>query len=195
MEPQLDDQQSTEAKDLVVFESFREEKCAECGTGLSRGDFVHLVGRRPLCLACADLDHLVYLPRGDNALTRRARKHSKLSALVLRFSKARKRNERQGVLVEESALEQARTECSADAVQMFPHCPQEEERAIAAHASVRGGGRVGRSALGRALEEGALKAAVVAAIRHTYTDYDRLHGWNAARGCASRSSQPPRSRA
>jgi len=136
-------------------------------------------------------------------LTRRDRKHSRLSALVLRFSKARKRNERQGVLVEESALEQARTECSADAgqrsarreraeayrdkqdqalvmrmaesiQQMFPHCPQEEARAIAAHASVRGSGRVGRSASGRALEEGALKAAVVAAIRHTYTDYDRL---------------------
>jgi len=43
MEPQLDDQQSTEVKDLVVFESFREEKCAECGTGLLRGDFVHIV--------------------------------------------------------------------------------------------------------------------------------------------------------
>jgi hypothetical protein len=27
---------------------------------------------RPLCLSCADLDHLIYLPRGDAALTRRA---------------------------------------------------------------------------------------------------------------------------
>ncbi len=64
-------------------------------------------GERPLCLTCADLDHLVYLPRGDTALTRRARKHSALSAVVVRFSRARKRYERQGVLVEESALEQA----------------------------------------------------------------------------------------
>ena len=31
-----------------------------------------------LCLACADLDHLEYLPRGNVALTRRAAKYSKL---------------------------------------------------------------------------------------------------------------------
>src|SRR5437879_12349318 len=74
-------------------------------------------GERPLCLTFADIDHLIYLPRGDTALTRRARKHSALSAVVVRFSRARKRYERQGVLVEESALEQAEAECSADADQ------------------------------------------------------------------------------
>jgi hypothetical protein len=77
-------------------------------------DFPFMEGERPLCLACADLDHLVYLPRGDTALTRRARKHSALSAVVVRFSRTRKRYERQGVLVEESALEQAGEECSAE---------------------------------------------------------------------------------
>jgi hypothetical protein len=120
-----------------------------------------------------------------------------------RFSRARKRYERQGVLVEESALEQAGAECSADAEQrgvrrkrgeiyrdkqdqvltmrmaesirkMFPGCPPEEARAIAAHTSVRGSGRVGRTASGRALEEEALRAALVAAIRHRHTKYDRL---------------------
>jgi len=58
--------------------------------------------------------------------------------------------------------------------QMFPGCSPEEARAIAAHTSVRGSGRVGRTASGRALEEEALRAAVVAAIRHTHTKYDRL---------------------
>jgi hypothetical protein len=57
-----------------------------------------------LCLAGADLDQLVFLPTGDAALTRRARKHSVLSAVVLKFSKARGRYERQGLLVEEQAL-------------------------------------------------------------------------------------------
>lgn len=119
------------------------------------------------------------------------------------LSRARKRYERQGVLVEESALEQAEAECSADADQrnvrreraeiyrdkqeqvlamrmaesiqrMFPGCPPEEARSIAAHTSVRGSGRVGRTASGRALEEEALRAAVVASIRHRHTKYDRL---------------------
>ena len=56
-------------------------------------------------MACADLDRLVFLPSGDAALTRRARKHSTLSPVVLRFSRARKRHERQGLLVEEDALD------------------------------------------------------------------------------------------
>ena len=186
-----------------MFDILRESNCGDCGKQLLRGDFLFMEGKRPLCLTCADLDHLVSLPRGDTALTRRARKHSALSAVVVRFSRARKRYERQGVLVEESALEQAEAECSADAEQrnvrreraeiyrdkqdqvlamrmaesirqMFPGCPPEEARAIAAHTSVRGSGRVGRTASGRALEEEALRAAVVASIRHRHTKYDRL---------------------
>ena len=203
MTPGSADLQSSKAKDLVVFDILRESKCADCGKELLRRDFLFIEDERPLCLTCADLDHLVYLPRGDTALTRRARKHSALSAVVVRFSRARKRYERQGVLIEESSLEQARSECSADAGQrsvrreqaeiyrdkqdqvlamqmaesirqMFPGCPPEEARAIAAHTSVRGSGRVGRTASGRALEEEALRAAVVAFIRHRHTKYDRL---------------------
>ena len=190
-------------KELLVFDILRESKCAECGHELLVGDFLFMEGARPLCLACADLDHLVYLPSGDTALTRRARKHSALSAVVVRFSRARKRYERQGVLVEEAALERAEAECYADAEersarrkqaailrdkqdqilaarmaesirQMFPGCPAEEAWAIAAHASVRGSGRVGRTAAGRELEKDALMAAVIAAIRHRHTRYDRL---------------------
>ena len=47
-------------------------------------------------------------------------------------------------------------------------------REIAAHAAVRGSGRVGRTAAGRKLDENALKMAVIAAVRHRYTDYDAL---------------------
>jgi len=67
-----------------------------------------------LWLACADLDHLIFLPSGDAALTRRARKHSTLSAVVLKWSHARKQYERQGLLVEAQALDQAKRECLAD---------------------------------------------------------------------------------
>lgn len=193
----------SETKDLVVFDILRESKCAECLHELPKGAFLFMEGRRPLCLACADLDHLVYLPRGDAALTRRARKQSTLSAVVVRFSRSRGRYERQGVLIEEAALYQAELECLADSdkraasrersrlrvaeqdqefalsmsatiVKLFPACPPEEARAIAVHTSVRGSGRVGRTAAGRALEEEAVRSAVTAAVRHRHTRYDRL---------------------
>lgn len=49
-----------------------------------------------------------------------------------------------------------------------------ERAAIAEHASVRGSGRVGRSAAGRALDETAITLAVRASIRPGETDYDAL---------------------
>ena len=67
-----------------------------------------------LCLACAELDHLEFLVTGDTTLTRRAKKHSQLSAVVLKWSRLRKQYERQGLLVEESAIDQAESECLAD---------------------------------------------------------------------------------
>jgi hypothetical protein len=154
-------------------------------------------------MTCAELDHLVFLPAGDAALTRRAKRASRLSAVVVRFSRARRRYERQGVLVEEPALEQAEAECLADAAlrarrrerdavrrqdqdvelqsrmaakiaSMFPRCPRERAEQIARHAAARGSGRVGRSAGGRKLEDWALELAVTASIRHRDTTYDEL---------------------
>jgi len=54
----------------------------------------------------------------------------------------------------------------------YPGCPAERAEAIARHAGLRGSGRVGRSADGRALDERAVGLAVVASIRHEDTDYD-----------------------
>ena len=122
---------------------------------------------------------------------------------MVRFSRARKRYERQGVLVEQAALDRAREECHADATKrlanrekallrrveqdhdlavrmtesilaLYPGCPPAEAQAIAVHTSRRGSGRVGRTAAGRALETEALNAAVIAAIRHRHTRYDQL---------------------
>jgi hypothetical protein len=39
-----------------------------------------------LCLSCADLDHLTFLPPSNAALTRRARKYSTLAAGVLKWT-------------------------------------------------------------------------------------------------------------
>jgi hypothetical protein len=186
--------------DLVVIEPLNEWSCTGCGGSGSR---LFMEGDGPLCMGCADLDHLVFLPAGDAALTRRAKQASRLSAVVVRFSRARKRYQRQGILVEETALEQAEAQCLADvdarshrrerdrqrradqdvavaarlaeAVgRLFPGCPAERAAAIARHAAVRGSGRVGRSAAGRALDEQAVMLAVVASVRHHDTDYDEL---------------------
>ena len=109
------EQQNNDNQALKVFISSRESTCDECGEGLGSNAWITLAGEKgALCLACGDLDHLLFLPAGDTALTRRARKHSTLSAVVLRWSRARKRYERQGLLVEAPALEKAEQECLAD---------------------------------------------------------------------------------
>ena len=187
----------------VVFKILRDSECSECGTELAAGCFLFMEAGQPLCLPCARLDALEYLPAGDAALTRRAARYSERTAVVVRFSRSRGRYERQGILVENSALEKAEQECSLDADErakaravgalrrkeqdcaliaqmteqigiLFPRCPPKEAAAIAAHTAARGSGRVGRTAAGRNLEKRALTAAVTAAVRHEHTEYDAL---------------------
>jgi hypothetical protein len=200
--------------DIVVFWLVRDTACAECGEELGSGRFLRMEGDRPLCLSCADLAHLVFLSRGDAALTRRATKYSTLHAVVVRFSRARKRYERQGVLVEEAALAKAEAECLSDADAraaareraaerrteldaayveaftqriggLFPGCPRETQRTIAEHACRKYSGRVGRSAA-KALDAGAVELAVRAHVRHVHTTYDRLLVRGAERSDARR---------
>jgi hypothetical protein len=57
---------------------------------------------------------------------------------------------------------------------LYPGCPPGEARKIAAHTAERGSGRVGRTEAGRALEDEALRLAVIAAVRHRHTKYDEL---------------------
>lgn len=58
--------------------------------------------------------------------------------------------------------------------ELFPRCPPREAAAIAAHTATRNSGRAGRTAAGRNLDEGALTAAVTAAVRHQHTSYDAM---------------------
>ena len=195
---------NTHNSELKVFISSRESTCSECGQQLGSHAWITLAGERgALCLTCADLDHLVYLPSGDPALTRRARKHSRLYAVVLKWSRARKRYERQGLLVEEEGLQRAETECLADAElrqarrvreserrdildkeyvkryseeirRCYPRMPTRLEVKIAEHACLKHSGRVGRSEAAKRFDEESITLAVVAHVRHTKTDYDEL---------------------
>src|SRR5882724_576481 len=104
-----------EKNEIKIFISHRSSTCGECLEDLGSKAWITLVrDKGALCLSCADLDHLIFLPSGDAALTRRARKHSLLSAVVLKWSRARKHYERQGLMVEEAALDLAEGECLAD---------------------------------------------------------------------------------
>jgi hypothetical protein len=184
----------SKAPELVVIEPLNEWTCTGCG---GSGSHLFMEGPGPLCLGCADLGHLVFLPAGNAALSRRAKQASRLSAVVVRFSRARKRYERQGILVEEAALEQAEAQCLADeaVVRLFPGCPAERAEAIARHAGARGSGRVGRSAAGRVLDEQAIRLAVVASVRHQDTDYDALLMSGVPRTDAREQVQPDIDRA
>ncbi|MBI3850140.1 MAG: DUF2293 domain-containing protein [Verrucomicrobia bacterium] len=190
-------------KEIVVFMVGRETKCAECGRELFDGNLLRMENSRPLCLDCADLGHLEFLTAGNTALTRRATKHSPLRAVVVRWSRARKRYERQGILVTSDAIDRAETECLADEEQrarqrersairrevedreyevavleklkeLCPGCPPPEAAQIAAWTCRRHSGRVGRSAAAKEFDPQALRLAVIAHIRHEHTRYDEL---------------------
>jgi hypothetical protein len=197
------DSKVSQPGEIVVFWIIRDSTCAECGDQLGKGRFLRMEAERPLCLACADVDHLLFLPRGNPALTRRASRYSTLRAVVVRFSRSRKRYERQGVLVEEQALGRAEQECLSDAEararareraaarrqelddqyvgafaqrvgELFPGCPVEAQRAIAEHACQKYSGRIGRSAAAKQLQPNAIALAVQAHVRHEHTQYDEL---------------------
>ena len=194
---------SKEPKDLLIFLVRRDTQCGECGEELLHGSFIKLEEKGAICLSCADLDYLLFLPSGDAALTRRATKHSRLHAKVLQWSRTRKQYERQGILVEAAALQQAEEECLADeemrerrrvraelrrmqldqeyiaefarhVLALFPNCPAQTAAQIAEHACLKYSGRVGRSAAAKEFDENAITLATRAHVRHCHTEYDAL---------------------
>lgn len=196
--------QNSTSNDLKVFISSRQSRCDECKDEFGSGAWIVLAGDKgALCLTCADIDHLIFLPSGDAALTRRSKKYSTLSAVVLKWSKARKRYESQGLLVEEDALRQAEVECLKDEDarakrrqrqrqrsaemdiayvksfsekirEFYPKCPGKTAVLIAEHACAKYSGRVGRSAAAKNIDEYAIELAVRAHVRHIETSYDKL---------------------
>ena len=105
-------EKASKPPDLVVIDPHnRDWTCQRCG---GTGDLLIMEGAGPSCLRCAGLDDLEYLSAGNAVLTRRAKAKSKRTAVVVRFSRARKRYERKGILVEPSALAAAEQELAAE---------------------------------------------------------------------------------
>jgi hypothetical protein len=194
-----------EKPEVKIFVKDNKEKqlCAQCQQAIDYEGYFYGELHQNFCLKCLQLDQLVFLPSGDAALSRRAKKYSKKFAAVVEYNSKRKRYERRGLLIEKKALDAAELECANDAgtraqtreksairrdkedfnftdeftqkiKELFPNCPTEEVSAIAEHATERGSGRVGRTAAAKQLNEENIKLAVIAYIRHKHTFYDRL---------------------
>jgi hypothetical protein len=95
-------EKASRAPDLVVVQPLKSEwTCHRCA---GTGDLLMMENPGPACLRCVGLDDLEFLPAGDALLSRRVKAKSTRCAVVVRFSRSRRRYERQGLLVEPLAL-------------------------------------------------------------------------------------------
>jgi hypothetical protein len=96
---------------VVIIPRNHDWKCHRCG---GSGELLMMEQPGPACLRCVGLDDLEFLGAGDALLTRRAKAKSTRWAVVVHFSRTRKRYERQGLLVEPQALAAAQAEVAAE---------------------------------------------------------------------------------
>jgi hypothetical protein len=106
-------EKASRAPELVVIQPLHAAwTCHQCGR---TGDLLIMENPGPACLRCVGLDDLEFLAAGDALLTRRVKAKSTRHAVVVRFSKSRRRYERRGLLVEPQALMQAQREIAEQA--------------------------------------------------------------------------------
>jgi hypothetical protein len=104
-------EEASRAPELVVVQPLKSEwACHRCG---GSGDFLMMEDSGPVCLRCMGLDDLEFLPAGDALLSRRVKAKSTRFAIVVRFSRSRRRYERQGLLVEPQVLSDLQREIEA----------------------------------------------------------------------------------
>ena len=96
--------------ELVAHIVMHDTQCQQCKKELLKGNFLFMEADQLLCLNCAGFADLVFLGSGDPVLTRPSRKYSNKCIIVVKFSRARKRYERQGILVTEVAIQKAQQE-------------------------------------------------------------------------------------
>lgn len=97
----------TEVKENVVFSVLNESHCYQCQKTIPKSNFLYKKNENVFCMTCGGFGDLYFLYSGNAALTRRAKKYSSIYAVVLKFSRVRKRYERQGLLLEKAAIMRA----------------------------------------------------------------------------------------
>lgn len=155
------------------------------------------------CAKCGGAGHLVLVPSGDAALTRRVARLSPEVRLLVTWNARRKRWERRGTLVAPEAMAEAQAMCAMDedtragarekaqaredikdkeyveefaaAIRaQFPGLDPAVCTVIANHACEKHSGRVGRTAGAKQLDPDLVVRAVIAHARHLHTEYDSL---------------------
>jgi hypothetical protein len=105
-------EKASRVPELVVVLPLKSDwRCHRCG---KTGDLLVMENPGPACLRCVGLDDLEFLSAGNALLTRRAKAKSPRHAVVVRFSRSRKRYERQGLLLEPPAIAAAQREIAAE---------------------------------------------------------------------------------
>lgn len=103
----------------VVYALSKASRCYGCDTKLEKDAIVKLEQGKDeqevLCSPCAGLKEYVLLAAGNAELTRAVKKLSKTNYIVMKWSELWKCYERKGLFVEQSALEQAKTQVAATA--------------------------------------------------------------------------------
>jgi len=98
--------------ELVVVMPLKSDwKCHRCA---ATGGWLVMEEPGPACLRCVGMDDLEFVPSGDALLTRRLKAKSARGAIVVRFSRARKRYERQGILVEPQILAEVQAQLARE---------------------------------------------------------------------------------
>ncbi len=97
-----------------VFSLSRASRCHACDKKLLPGQLVKLEQtqdeKEALCSACAKLDQLELVLKGNAKISRLASKHSAESFIVMKWSDMWKCYERIGILVTTEAVDQAQKE-------------------------------------------------------------------------------------
>ncbi len=98
----------------LVYELVRASRCHQCDKKLAPGDIAKLVraedDREVLCRACAGLDRLEILRKGNAQITRLASKYSSTKFVIVQWSELWKSYERVGLLLESQAIDRAEKE-------------------------------------------------------------------------------------
>lgn len=106
-------------KDAHVYSIVRASRCHNCDRKLEPTAIVKLISkeedREVLCDKCSGFETLEFLPGGNAKITQLAKKASSRFFVVLKWSELWKTYERQGLLVESSAIDEAESVAGATA--------------------------------------------------------------------------------
>jgi hypothetical protein len=101
-------EKTSRAPELVaIIPRNQDWQCHRCG---KTGGILMMEKEGPACLDCVGLGDLEFLYAGNAKLTRLAKAKSTRHAVVVKWSRTRKRYERQGLLLEPQALSEAEQE-------------------------------------------------------------------------------------